>query len=72
MNVFQQSGHPSTPILLTIKEAAAALRISEKTLYSISTPRGSLRAVRIHGRVLYSPSDLEAYIEEQKGTPNEA
>ncbi len=53
-------------LLLTPREAAAALSISERTLWSITAPRGALRLVRIGRSVRYDPHDLAAYIERQK------
>ena len=53
-------------LLLTAREAANALSISERKLWSISTPRGDLPAARIGRRVLYSREDLQSWIEKQK------
>jgi hypothetical protein len=46
--------------LLTRKEAAAKLRISEKTLASLPLP--FVRMGRGRGKVLYRNEDLETYI----------
>jgi excisionase family DNA binding protein len=53
-------------LLLTSREAAAALAISEKKLWSITAPRGELPAVRIGRSVRYSLTALQAWIEDQQ------
>lgn len=50
--------------LLSAKETAAALGVSQRTLYNL-TRAGKLPAVRIGRRVLYRPADVEAYIASQ-------
>ena len=58
---------PTTPkLLLSAREAAEALSICEKTLWSHTQPRGSLPAVRIGARCLYDPRDLTAWIDARK------
>lgn len=58
---------PEIPkLLLSPPEAAQALSVSEKTLWSHSQPRGSIPVVRIGARVLYDPRDLLAWIDQQK------
>jgi excisionase family DNA binding protein len=52
--------------LLSVKEAAKQLGVSEKTLWSISAPRGPLPTVHIGSRVLYDPADLQRFIESRK------
>jgi predicted DNA-binding transcriptional regulator AlpA len=54
-------------MLLPAREASAALSVCEKTLWSITEPRGDLPSVRIGRRVLYSVDDLEQWIRERKG-----
>ena len=49
-------------LLISAREAAAMLSVSEKHLWSNSTPRGPIPAVKIGNRVLYSPRDLEAWV----------
>jgi excisionase family DNA binding protein len=57
---------PATGILLlTARQAAAALSVSERTLWTL-TQRGDLPAVRIGRSVRYDPGDLRAWIERQK------
>jgi len=54
------------PKLLTAREASKVLRISERSVWAVSAPRGGLRCVRIGNRVLYDPVDLAAFIEASK------
>ncbi|HZZ78460.1 MAG TPA: helix-turn-helix domain-containing protein [Gemmataceae bacterium] len=56
------------PQLLSVGQAAKALNIGERTLFSISAPRGPLPVVRIGNRVLYDMADIARYIESQKTT----
>ena len=60
------SNAPTAKLLLSAKEAAQALSICEKTLWSMTTPRGTLPAVKIGTRVLYDPADLTAWINTKK------
>lgn len=53
-------------LLLRPREAASALGICEKTLWSITAPRGDLACVRIGRSVRYDPLDLRAWIDRQK------
>ena len=58
---------PSTPrLLLSAREAARALSVCEKTLWSYTRPRGTMPAVKIGARTLYDPRDLAAWIDAQK------
>jgi hypothetical protein len=57
----------STRLLLTPREAAVALALCEKTLWSVTQPRGDLRAVRIGRAVRYDVADLRTFIEQRKG-----
>lgn len=50
-------------LLLSPRDAARALSICEKTLWSL-TKRGKLRAIRIGRAVRYSVDDLKRWIEE--------
>jgi len=54
-------------LLLPTREAAEALSISERTLWSLTEPRGPIPCVRIGRSVRYHVADLEAYVEAQKG-----
>lgn len=53
-------------LLLPVREAAAALSICEKTLWSITRPRGDLPCVRIGRRVLYAVDELRRWIDAQE------
>jgi predicted DNA-binding transcriptional regulator AlpA len=61
-----QSGDSPTPMLLTVRLAAAALSVSERTLWAISAPRGPIPVVRIGRSVRYDPGDLREWLEAQK------
>ncbi len=54
------------PLALRPRDAARALGISERTLWSLTTPRGSIPCVRCgHGKrraVLYPLADLNAWL----------
>ncbi len=56
------------PILLTARQAARLLNISERTLYA-RTADGSISVVRIGNRgIRYDPADLRAWIERAKNS----
>lgn len=52
-------------LLLSVREAAKALSICQKTLWTL-TQTGGIGCVRIGRRVLYDPRDLERWIDAQK------
>ena len=52
-------------LLLTPREAARALAVCERTLWSW-TRRGELPAVRIGRAVRYDPADLHVFIARRK------
>lgn len=54
-------------LLLSARDAAKALSLSEKTLWSITVPRGDMPCVRIGTRVLYDPEDIRRWIDRKKG-----
>ena len=57
----------TTPrLLLRPREAAAALSISERLLWTL-TNTGEIPAVRINRSVRYDPQDLARWIETKKG-----
>ncbi len=58
-------------LLLSAREAAKALSICEKSLWSATAPRGPVPCVRIGARVLYAVSDLERWIDGAKGNSDE-
>lgn len=57
---------PMPKLLLTPREAARALSVCEKTLWTL-TQRGELPAVRIGRSVRYSVADLQDFIDRRKG-----
>jgi excisionase family DNA binding protein len=63
---MSMSEHTSVKLLLTPREAAAALAISERTLWDL-TDRGIICAVKIGRAVRYDPADLASFIARQKG-----
>jgi len=52
--------------LLTMREAARTLGISERYLWEISSPRGPVPCVRIRHAVRYDPADLKQAVERFK------
>jgi predicted DNA-binding transcriptional regulator AlpA len=55
----------TAPLLLTRRAAAAVLSISERTLWSLTWPRGPIRPVRIGRSVRYSADALQTWVEAQ-------
>jgi excisionase family DNA binding protein len=53
--------NPNEPILVTSKEAAKLLNISERTLWTI-TNSGQIPCVRILGAKRYHRSDIDQFI----------
>ena len=58
----------TSPQLLTPREAARTLAISERTLWSL-TRRGDVRPVRFGRAVRYDAADLHALVERAKLAP---
>jgi len=52
-------------LLLTPRQAAAALQLSERTLWEL-TRRGEIKRIKINSCVRYDVKDLEAFIEGKK------
>ena len=52
------------PLLLTPKEAARALAISPRTLWTLTASR-EIPCVRIRKNVRYQPADLAAFVAKQ-------
>ncbi len=55
----------STALALRPREAAKALGISERMLWSLTAPRGTISAVRIGTCVLYPVTGLQAWLDRQ-------
>jgi excisionase family DNA binding protein len=53
------------PALLTIHEAAEYLRISPRTLFALSQPRGPIPCARIGRSVRYTVAALNEFVEQQ-------
>jgi predicted DNA-binding transcriptional regulator AlpA len=53
-------------LLLTAAETSKELAISPRSLWSLTSPRGAIPAVRIGRSVRYDPADLGAWIQAQK------
>ncbi len=64
---MQTDSNPNIKLLLSAREAARALSICEKTLWSHTYPRGTIPVLRLGARRLYSLRDLEQWIDAQKG-----
>jgi len=60
-----QGGAPCLPAVLTVREAAQYLRISERSLWALSTPRGVIPALRYGRAVRYRRVDLQEWLAEQ-------
>ena len=60
----------STALALRPREAAKALGISERMLWSLTAPRGTIPAVRIGTCVLYPVTGLQTWLDRQaQGAP---
>jgi hypothetical protein len=57
---------PIAPLLVDSRTAARLLGISERTLWGITAPRGTLPVVKINRACRYALTDLQAYIARQK------
>jgi excisionase family DNA binding protein len=57
----------ATPTILTLQEAADMLKVSSRTLYSLTKPRGPIPCVRCGPRgVRYTLTALQRFIEDQE------
>src|SRR5207244_2425171 len=56
---------PAERLLLSPAEAARALSISPRTLWSLTAPRGPISVVRCGRSVRYAPDDLRRWIDAQ-------
>ncbi|MEM7210312.1 MAG: helix-turn-helix domain-containing protein [Pseudomonadota bacterium] len=55
--------------LLTTREAAELLRVSDRTLYNLTQPRGPIRPVRLGGAIRYAIQDVREAVEGMKDEP---
>ena len=53
-------------LLLSIRETAKCIGVSEKTLWTLTAPRGPIPAIRFGRAVRYSPDDLRAWIKQSR------
>jgi len=53
--------------LWSVRETAARLGISERSLHNQTAPRGTLHSVKIGVRVLYRPETVEAWLRGKEG-----
>ncbi|NLS95897.1 MAG: helix-turn-helix domain-containing protein [Planctomycetaceae bacterium] len=61
----EQHESPIPRLALRPREAAESLGISEKGLWQITSPRGSIPCVRVGSRVMYFRHQLERWADEQ-------
>lgn len=52
----------TTATTLSRREVAKRLALCEKTVQNLTAPRGPIPCVRIGRRVLYRPTDIEAFL----------
>jgi len=57
----------STPLALRPRDAAEALSISERKLWDLTAPRGSIRCARLGTAVVYPVEELKRWLAEQAG-----
>jgi hypothetical protein len=74
---IRQTTEPEA-LLVKPREAARLLGFSERTLYAVTVPRGSLRCLRVdtdssraagNGFLRYAVEDLRAWIQENHQLP---
>lgn len=58
--------------LLPVDEAARYLAVCEKTLYTLTAPRGPIKAVRIGRAIRYSRRALDQFIAEREAASTPA
>ncbi|MEM7683126.1 MAG: helix-turn-helix domain-containing protein [Planctomycetota bacterium] len=56
------------PLLLSMAEAAAMLRLGERTVWSLAN-RGALPSLKVGARTLFDPSALRAWV--RAGAPTD-
>ncbi len=60
-----ETSHGKERLLLTPREAAETLSVCEKSLWSLTQPRGPIRCVRLGRSVRYSLESLREFIAQQ-------
>jgi predicted DNA-binding transcriptional regulator AlpA len=53
-------------LLWKADEAAAAIQVCEKTLWSLTAPRGPIPCVRLGRSIRYSPAAIQRWIDEKQ------
>ena len=61
----RSEGRADDRLLIPAREAARMMSVSDRHLWGVTHPRGSLVPVRIGARCLYSPETLRAWIAAQ-------
>ncbi|QDS94891.1 Helix-turn-helix domain protein [Roseimaritima multifibrata] len=56
----------SSPLLLSVADAAKMLATSERSLFRLTAPRGPIPPIRIGRSVRYSVDDLQAYVDSRR------
>lgn len=56
--------------LMTVREVARQLHVSDRTVWSITVPRGTLPAVRIGRSVRYCPHAVQDWMQMQMSGVN--
>ncbi len=56
-------------MLMDTRSTAAALSVSERTLFEWTEPRGTLKCVRFPNRTMYRPADVNAWLDERQANP---
>ncbi|MBI1303547.1 MAG: hypothetical protein GC172_07130 [Phycisphaera sp.] len=65
------SAIPPTALALRPREAAKALGISERMLWSLTAPRGTIQSVRVGSCALYPVTELQAWLDRQAQATSE-
>lgn len=69
---MQLTDSPLTPLCVDARTACKLLSISDRTLYSISQPRGSLPVAMIGSKKLFRLEDLQKYVASRLAQPESA
>lgn len=57
--------------LLTVRQVAELLQVSEDLIYRATRKREGLRGLKVGGVIRFKPSDVEAYLAAQEIKPPE-
>jgi excisionase family DNA binding protein len=64
---YERGREAQPPLLMSLKEAAQALSLSERTIWTL-VHTGELPHVRVGRRLLFSRAALQSWIERQEST----